>query len=76
MLRTHARNVEGSIPAILVVNEKRAVIGFNLKDGRVDHRVFLVNHESGRVWCEDLFQYFWERTSSEIPEFYLQYTPK
>jgi predicted transcriptional regulator len=65
-----------SIPAYLAVNEKRSIIGFNFKDGRVDHRVFQVSDESGRIWCEDLFQYIWQRTSSEIPEYFNQFTPK
>ena len=65
-----------SIPAYLAVNEKRSIIGFNFKDGRVDHRVFKVPTENGRLWCEDLFQYIWQRTSSEIPDFFNQYVPK
>ena len=65
-----------SIPAYLAVNEKRAIIGFNFKDGRVDHRVFKVTTENGRLWCEDLFQYIWQKTSSEIPEFFNQYIPR
>ena len=65
-----------SIPAYLAVNEKRAIIGFNFKDGRVDHRAFRVSTEIGRLWCEDLFQYIWQKTSSEIPEFFNQYIPR
>lgn len=65
-----------SIPAYLAVNENRALIGFNYKDGRVDHRIFDVRHETGRLWCEELFQYYWTRTSNDIPEFYQQYIPE
>jgi len=65
-----------SIPAYLAVNEKRAIIGFNQKDGRADHRVFLVNSEVGRLWCEDLFQSIWVKTSTVIPEFYQRFEPE
>lgn len=60
-------------PLFLGVNESRALIGFNHKDGRVDHRVFVVSNEEGRQWCKDLFQYLWVKASTEIPEHLKKY---
>lgn len=61
------------LPLFLGFNESKALIGFNYKDGRIDHRLFIVSGDEGIKWCKELFSYFWEKASTELPDHLRKY---
>ena len=49
------------IDARVVVSDKEAQFGVPLTDGRVDYSAFISHNDKFRLWCLDLFEYYWER---------------
>ncbi len=49
-----------SVPAALIINEKRAALALPRHSGEIDYRGLLVESPQGHRWCRDLFLYFWE----------------
>lgn len=46
-------------PAVLIITEKEAFVGFRLLDGRVDYAGFFGNDQSFMSWVTDLFVLLW-----------------
>jgi len=65
------RNVEirglSTVPVILVLSEKEAVVCFRFREGRVDYAGFSGKDEDFRSWVRDLFLDLWEKSSRYQP---------
>lgn len=48
------------IDTILVLSEKDAVVTFPTIEGKMDYLGFETMEEIGRMWCKDLYRYYWE----------------
>ena len=47
----------------LYMSEKEvAVVGFPQMDGKFDYLGFSSSDDRMRDWCEDLFEYYWEKS--------------
>jgi len=54
----------------MVLSEKEAGVVFPTLDGRLDYGFgFLTTDKLGYDWCKDLFLYYWEKATIEIPEY-------
>ena len=57
------------VDVAIVMSEKEAGVTFPALDGRIDYGFGFVSTDKLRhAWCRDLFLYYWERATIEIPE--------
>ena len=57
------------VDVAIVMSEKEAAVTFPTLDGRIDYGFgFVTTDKLGHTWCRDLFLYYWERATTEIPE--------
>jgi len=57
------------VDVAIVMSEKEAGVTFPNLEGRIDYGFgFITTDKPGHVWCRELFQYYWERATEEIPE--------
>ena len=58
------------VDVAIVMSEKEAGVTFPTLDGRIDYGFgFVTTDKLGHAWCRDLFLYYWERATTEIPEY-------
>ncbi len=50
-----------SVPAVIAITEKEALIALRLNDGKMDYATFSGTDPKFVGWVKDLFTYFWER---------------
>lgn len=54
-----ARNLNGSIPAIVLLNENIAAFGLRPINGTLDYAGFFGKDPAFHSWAKDLFLYYW-----------------
>ena len=60
------------VDVAIVMSEKEAGVTFPTIDGRIDYGFgFVTTDKLGHDWCRDLFLYYWERATTEIPKYLL-----
>ena len=60
------------VDVAIVMSEKEAGVTFPTLDGRIDYGFgFVTTDKLGHAWCRELFLYYWERATTEIPEYLL-----
>jgi predicted transcriptional regulator len=55
------------VEVYLYMSEREVgALAFPLHDGRFDYLGFASEDESTRMWCEDLFEHYWERAEDRV----------
>jgi predicted transcriptional regulator len=54
------RNLNGSIPAIVLLNEHMAAFGLRFVNGKLDYAGFFGEDPVFHSWVKDLFLYYWQ----------------
>ena len=67
--RIERRTLE-RVDVVIVMSEKNARIAFPTVDEKMDHIGFGSKDEIAHKWCKDLFEYYWEKAKTGVPEGY------
>ncbi len=54
------KNLDGSIPAIVLLNERMAAFGLRAVNGKLDYAGFFGEDPVFHSWVKDLFLYYWQ----------------
>jgi predicted transcriptional regulator len=61
------------VEVAIVMSEKEAGITFPTLDGRIDYGFgFITNDQLGHNYCKEVFLYYWNKASKEIPNNFLE----
>ena len=71
-VRVFGRNVErrvlSTIPALVVITDKEALVSFLSMDGKIDYSGFFGSDPKFMKWITDLFLYYWDQTRRGYPQ--------
>jgi predicted transcriptional regulator len=62
------------VEVAIVMSEKEAGITFPTLEGRIDYGFgFITEDQLGHEYCKELFRYYWDRASKELPNKFLEF---
>ncbi len=56
----HQRGLE-KVEIVVIMSENEALVSFPAIDGQMDYLGFSVIQEESHVWCQEVFQFFWDK---------------